>query len=119
MNEIFLAQIQALSLPGLEAKAVISKTSPEHPSAVGATAVLTLTSAHPRTTARESVLAFYEPRPVPFPIDIHARGRFDKLEIRLEDVNPELTSHLVIRLDQWVRRLMVPMLSEIANETRS
>jgi hypothetical protein len=40
----------------------------------------------------------------------------DPIEIRLEDVNPELTPHFLLRLDQWVHRQIARMLAEIAKQ---
>jgi Fic family protein len=52
----------------------------------------------------------------PFPIVVRANRSGDELEVRLEDVHPELTPHFLLRLDDWVQRQLGRMLSEIARD---
>jgi Fic family protein len=61
----------------------------------------------------------YATSPNPFPIVIRADRNGDELDVRLEDVYPELTPHFRLRLDQWVQRQLGRMLAEIAEQEGS
>jgi len=50
---------------------------------------------------------------------IRADSNEDILEIRLEDVSPELTPHFLLRLDQWIERQLGRMLAKIAAQETS
>ncbi|HTG33959.1 MAG TPA: Fic family protein [Thermoanaerobaculia bacterium] len=90
---------------------------------------LATSSAHTRITlsgevpqvksAALEVFVFRSRRPSPFPFLIHAMSSKDDLEVRLEDVSPELTPHFLLRLDQWVKRQLGRMLEEIAKQESS
>lgn len=60
------------------------------------------------TSARVSVL--YSTDSGPFSFAIQSADNPDRLEIRLEDVFPELTPNLKLRLSQWVQRRLGEML---------
>jgi len=62
------------------------------------------------------VIVAHSSSPGPFPIIIQADRNRDKLDVRLEDVYPELTSHFLVRLDQWVQRQLGFMLSEVERD---
>jgi Fic family protein len=49
-----------------------------------------------------------------FPFLIRSDSDSDHLDIRLEDISPELTPHFLLRLDQWIQRQLGRMLAEIA-----
>jgi Fic family protein len=52
-----------------------------------------------------------------FPFVIRLAENPDRLEIRLEDVFPELTPNLKLRLSQWVQRRLGEMLRELERQT--
>jgi Fic family protein len=70
-------------------------------------------------SASLSVFVFMALRPSSFPFLIRADSSEDLLEIRLEDVSPELTPHFLLRLDQWVQRQLGRMLAKIAEQENS
>jgi Fic family protein len=70
-------------------------------------------------SASLSVFVFLALRPSSFPFLIRADSSEDLLEIRLEDVSPELTPHFLLRLDQWVQRQLGRMLAKIAEQENS
>jgi hypothetical protein len=53
------------------------------------------------------------PAQAPFALRVEAGKGDDLLEIRLEDVQPELTGILKLRLERWVERLVGRMLEEL------
>jgi Fic family protein len=53
-----------------------------------------------------------------FRFHILARGSKDAMDVRLEDVHPELTASFQLRLDGWVRRQLGRMLSEAEERSR-
>jgi Fic family protein len=54
--------------------------------------------------------------PTSFPFVIRDSRSNDSLEVRLQDVNPELSPYFVLRLDQWVQRQLGRMLAKIAEQ---
>ena len=68
--------------------------------------------------AETTMAVFYATIPNSFPFLIRTLSN-DALEIRLEDVHPELTSHFLLRLDQWVQRQLGRMLEEITKQESS
>lgn len=58
----------------------------------------------------------YATSPNPFLFSIEVDRYWDELDVRLEDVNPEMTPHFALRLDQWVQRQLRRMLAEIAEQ---
>jgi Fic family protein len=121
VNEIFLEQVQALQLTDLQAKAILHEIPTsrwyrlllftiknEH-------SCLELTIPGLRSEKSErNVSVSYAPYSGPFPFSVRVGEARDALEVRLEDVYPELTHHFLVRLDQWVRRQLGQMLKEIA-----
>lgn len=55
----------------------------------------------------------------PFPLALWAPGRSDTLEIRMEDVHPELSENLKLRLTQWVQRRLTEMLGDLEEQLQS
>jgi Fic family protein len=55
----------------------------------------------------------------PFRFQLEARASADVLDIREEDVTPEVTTSLSLRLDQWVQRQLTAMLVKREREARS
>jgi Fic family protein len=51
-----------------------------------------------------------------FGILVEARGNADKLEIRLEDVHPELSESFRLRLENWVRRRLTEILQDLESK---
>ncbi len=54
-----------------------------------------------------------------FPVVVHVPGSMDDLEIRLEDLRPELSEHLKLRLTHWVQRHLTEMLKNLNQQLRS
>jgi Fic family protein len=54
----------------------------------------------------------YATSPNQFPFVVYARNNEDRLEVRLQDVYPEMTSHFLLRLDQWIQRQLGRMLAD-------
>jgi hypothetical protein len=48
----------------------------------------------------------------PFPLLLEAEGREDDLEVRFEDVHPEISEGLRLRLANWCRRLLGRLLQD-------
>jgi hypothetical protein len=74
---------------------------------------LTVTQPRLRRSIRR-IFVFYRPDLKPFPFIVRASHTNDDLEIRLEDIYPELTHHILVRLEQWVLRQLGRMLKEVA-----
>jgi Fic family protein len=55
----------------------------------------------------------------PFPLAVWAPGRSDNLEIRMEDVRPELSESLKLRLTHWVQRRLAEMLRDLEEQLQS
>jgi len=70
--------------------------------------------ARKRIDVSARILVFWSPRPHPFPFRIHDYNSVDDLAVRLGDVLPELTPHFLLRLDQWIQRVLARMLNELA-----
>ncbi len=72
-------------------------------------------------TARASAMVFiyFATYPNPFPFLVDNDRHNDPLQARLGDVYPELTLHLLLRLDQWIRRQLGRMLAEIAQKSQT
>ncbi|MFY9821079.1 MAG: Fic family protein [Thermoanaerobaculia bacterium] len=51
-----------------------------------------------------------------FPFLIRSDNDLDRLEVRIEDVSPELTPHLLLRLDHWIQRQLSRMLADLARQ---
>ena len=49
----------------------------------------------------------------PFPFRIATKGSSDSLDIRLEDLRPELSAGLKLRLAGWVRRRLADILKDL------
>jgi Fic family protein len=77
----------------------------------------TLYSKIPRSThIYLSVFVFWSFRPKPLPLLIHASNNDDHLEVRLEDVTPELTPYFLLRLDRWIQRQLGYLLTKITEK---
>ena len=63
-----------------------------------------------------SALVFFATTPQLFPFLLQNNQHNDPLEIRLEDVHPELTPHFLLRLDQWIQRQLGHILARIAGQ---
>lgn len=48
----------------------------------------------------------------PFRFQLEALSSLDVLDVREEDVTPEVTASLSLRLDQWVQRQLTALLVE-------
>lgn len=55
----------------------------------------------------------------PFPLAVWAPGRSDNLEIRMEDVRPELSESLKLRLTHWVQRRLAEMLRDLEEQLQT
>jgi Fic family protein len=97
LEKSFLPGYQVLPLTGIRSFAVWSNAFQDHLSEI-------------------EVSVLFAPGPNPFPFVLWASASADRLEIRLEDVNPELTPHFLLRLDQWIERQLGRMLEEIAGK---
>jgi Fic family protein len=51
-----------------------------------------------------------------FPFLIHSNTDSDPLEVRLEDISPELTPYFNLRLDNWIQRHLARLLADIAEQ---
>jgi hypothetical protein len=77
----------------------------------------TLHSQIPRSTYIDlNVFVFWSLRPKPLPLLIRADNSDDHLEVRLEDVVPELTPYFLLRLDRWLQRQLGRMLTKITEK---
>jgi hypothetical protein len=54
-----------------------------------------------------------------FPFLIHSNSESDPLEVRLEDISPELTPYFSLRLDNWIQRHLARMLAYLAEQADS
>ncbi|HEX4494818.1 MAG TPA: Fic family protein [Thermoanaerobaculia bacterium] len=97
LDRSFLPGYQVLPLTGIRGLAVWSNAFRDHLSEI-------------------QVSVLFATGPNPFPFVVWASASADRLEIRLEDVNPELTPHFLLRLDQWIERQLGRMLEEIAGK---
>jgi Fic family protein len=61
----------------------------------------------------ETEASILDDRSSPFRFRIAARDSSDVLDVRLEDVHPELTDSFKIRLDGWVQRQLARLLGEL------
>jgi Fic family protein len=130
MNELenrFESQVKALGLRNLSASTSVGLTNWE-PSALPGYQSLPLTGirglalwsdAFQGALAEIEVAVLYATGSNPFPFVIHASDSDDLLEVRLQDVNPELTPYFLLRLDQWIQRQLGRMLAEIARQTNT
>jgi Fic family protein len=55
----------------------------------------------------------------PFRFQLEAPGSSDVLDVREQDVTPELTASLNLRLDQWVQRQLAALLVKLQQRARS
>jgi Fic family protein len=73
----------------------------------------------PVLVEKTQVTAFFAPpSSTLFPFLLCASENADLLGIRLEDVFPELTPNLRLRISQWVQRRLGEMLQDLENQTR-
>ena len=121
----FRDQVNALGMPSFSiVKDDIIETTawkvPGHrlaPSSAGTISLENRTLQASRSGATS--LVFFSKDSSQFPFVIHNHQFNDPLEIRLEDVYPELTPHFLLRLDQWVRRQLGSILARIAESNHS
>jgi hypothetical protein len=67
-----------------------------------------------RTSEKNVTVLIARDRTDPFPFCLlEGRGDGDELEIRFEDVHPDISKSLQLRLDSWCRRLLGRMLQEL------
>jgi Fic family protein len=130
MNEIenrFEFRVKALGLRNLSASTIVGLSKweswalPGYQSLplTGIRGLALWSDAFQEALAEVEVAVLYAAGPNPFPFVIHASGSDDLLEVRLQDVNPELTPHFLLRLDQWIQRQLGRMLAEIAESDGS
>jgi len=55
----------------------------------------------------------------PFRFQVEAQASPDVLDVREEDVTPEVTASLSLRLDQWVQRQLTALLVEREHQVRA
>jgi Fic family protein len=125
IGSIFGQNINALNSPHISGNAVLFPI-PEKPPAstyrpFGEGMQLVLQSKTLQLAHLLPIIATvdYATSPNPFPIVIRADRNEDELDVRLEDVYPELTPNFRLRLDQWVQRQLGRMLAEIAESDGS
>lgn len=127
MNEIenlFESRVKALGLAGLSAistnKDIEWEKSPlpgyQAPPLTGIKELALWSDAFQMVLYEIEVAVLCATGPNPFPFMICASNSDDRLEVRLQDVNPELTSYFLLRLDQWVQRQLGRMLAKIAEQ---
>ncbi len=120
IQDIFLGQVRALGAqhiwPSITSEATVSAPSGYRLTPQTGMSI-TLEGRGRRLVHSQTIVSvFYSMTPGPFPFLISALRKGDTLEIRLEDVHPELTPGFMLRLDQWVRRQLGRMLAEIRKE---
>jgi Fic family protein len=113
-------QVRALNLPSLSVASVgINALEESQPAGYRlatpfvATSFILWSETARRSRSSIEVSIFCTLQPNPFPFLIRVSGSKDLLEIRLEDVYPELTPNFFLRLDQWLQRQLGRMLSEL------
>jgi Fic family protein len=126
VQEEFRGQIEDLKMPSLWTQVDFvggSSPAPPHYREASPTSVSVLIRNRGSQPALSGtgmiVFVFYATDPNPFPILIRSGSNDDSLEARLEEVNPELTPNFRLRLEQWVKRQIGYMLSEIARKMGS
>lgn len=117
IQDLFLGQVRALGAQYLSPRVASEDPEPSPPGyrltpPTGMSIILE-SSGYRFVQSETIVSVFYSLFPNPFPFLISAFRSGDKLEIRLEDVHPELTPSFMLRLDQWVQRQLGRMLAEI------
>jgi len=121
IQDMFQEQVRALKVQHLSTRVTPDASGLASPSGyrlVPSTGMsIALESSMPRHIQFEiPVSVFYATILNPFPFLIRTLGK-DNLEIRLEDIHPELASHFLLRLDKWVQRQLGRMLAKIAEQT--
>lgn len=128
VEKTFQARVRALQSPVLSAGWTgMADRVPKETSFPGyqfaadsATTTLILWSEAPRSSSvLFKVFVLRSLHPNPFPFLIRVLSNDDRLEVRLEDVNPELTPNFHLRLDQWIQRQLGYMLAQIAEQDGS
>ncbi len=121
IEERLQAQVGALRLPSLSVGVAGIDTLAEPPPsgyrlATGARSLL-LWSETPRPSRSGiEVSIFCTIQPNPFPFLIRVAGSEDWLEVRLENVYPELTSSFLLRLNNWIQRQLGRTLADLASQ---
>ncbi len=127
MNEIenlFESRVRALGLTGLSAistnKDIEWEKSPlpgyQAPPLTGIKELALWSDAFQMVLYEIEVAVLSATGPNPFPFVIRVSDSDDRLEVRLQDVNPELTPYFLLRLDQWIQRQLGRMLAKIAEQ---
>lgn len=75
--------------------------------------------AGPAETRLRVGISFLKKTSNPFPLVVWALGKSDNLEIRIEDVRPELSEGLKLRLTHWTQRRLAEMLKDLEEQLRS
>jgi len=120
VSDQFEAQFGSLNLPELSLTTGRSLSGRPSPWSIGARRFTFKRQDPPVLVAEvEFSIGYYQDRPSHLPFTILAQGNDDKLELRLEDVYPELTPMFKFRIANWVQRQLSRMLADLAQQTGS